>query len=168
MRGNAWFQAFAFLLVLFCMIYSIWTKAIKTGTTIWPVKVITLTRSNCMKIVFCTAALTIATIMVSSTAFAEDPAPTICKKEIETFCRDVKLGEGRRNACLLAHMKELSTECQQHAKQNSVAAGNSTEMPNAAPAPEGAASATAAAPAAAAAKAAKPAKGVSTSGSSGK
>jgi hypothetical protein len=34
-----------------------------------------------------------------------------CKKERETYCKDVSLGEGRLLACLYAHEDKLSSRC---------------------------------------------------------
>lgn len=34
-----------------------------------------------------------------------------CKKEIDTYCKDVKMGQGRMLACLYAHEDKLSGRC---------------------------------------------------------
>jgi hypothetical protein len=49
-------------------------------------------------------------------AFAEEKGPveTVlegCKKEIDTYCEDVKMGQGRILACLYAHEDKLSGRC---------------------------------------------------------
>ena len=38
-----------------------------------------------------------------------------CHADIEHWCKDVKPGEGRLGACLLPHLKELSTPCRRWA-----------------------------------------------------
>ena len=49
-------------------------------------------------------------------AFAEKgPVETVmdgCKKEMETYCKDVKMGEGRMLACLYAREDKLSGRCE--------------------------------------------------------
>ena len=49
-------------------------------------------------------------------AFAEEKGPveTVldgCKKEIDTYCKDVTIGQGRILACLYAHEDKLSGRC---------------------------------------------------------
>jgi len=55
-------------------------------------------------------------LMFVGSAFAEKgPAEIVmdgCKKEIETYCKDVKIGEGRILACLYAHEDKLSGRCE--------------------------------------------------------
>lgn len=51
----------------------------------------------------------------SSAAWSEETIESAvkkaCKKEIESFCKNVTLGEGRLLACFYAHEDKLSSEC---------------------------------------------------------
>jgi hypothetical protein len=50
-----------------------------------------------------------------ATTGARGPAEIIadgCKTELETYCKDVTLGEGRGLACLYAHEDKLSNRCE--------------------------------------------------------
>lgn len=55
-------------------------------------------------------------ILFSGNVFAEKgPVETVldgCKKELETYCKDVTPGEGRLLACLYAHGDKLSARCE--------------------------------------------------------
>lgn len=57
-----------------------------------------------------------AVLLFSVTLFAAEKGPveTVlegCKKEIDTYCKNVKIGEGRILACLYAHEDKLSGRC---------------------------------------------------------
>jgi hypothetical protein len=45
--------------------------------------------------------------------------PDACKADVEKFCSNVKLGEGRVKACLKEHRFELSSECKKAARGKS-------------------------------------------------
>jgi len=52
---------------------------------------------------------------ISGSVFAQDPAATVeagCASEIESYCSQVTLGEGRLLACFYAHEDKLSGQCQ--------------------------------------------------------
>ena len=52
---------------------------------------------------------------ISGSVFAQDPIATVesgCAAEIETYCSQVTLGEGRMLACFYAHEDKLSGQCQ--------------------------------------------------------
>jgi len=55
-------------------------------------------------------------LMFTGNAFAEkglvETVMDGCKKEIETYCKDVKMGEGRILACLYAREDKLSGRCE--------------------------------------------------------
>lgn len=56
-------------------------------------------------------------MLVGSIAFAEEKGPVEivadgCKKEIDTYCKNVKPGEGRILACLYAYEDKLSSRCE--------------------------------------------------------
>ena len=55
-------------------------------------------------------------LMFVGNAFAEkglvETVMDGCKKEIETYCKDVKMGEGRILACLYAREDKLSGRCE--------------------------------------------------------
>ncbi len=57
-----------------------------------------------------------ALLLFVSTAGAEqnlvDSVLEGCKKELESYCKDVTPGEGRLLACLYARMDKLSTKCE--------------------------------------------------------
>jgi len=52
----------------------------------------------------------------SNTAWAQDALIASvkdgCKKELESFCKDVTPGEGRLLACMYAYQDKLSTRCE--------------------------------------------------------
>ena len=53
-------------------------------------------------------------LLIAGTAVAQDPvedALNACKPEIETFCSQVSLGDGRLLACFFAHEDKLSGQC---------------------------------------------------------
>lgn len=54
-------------------------------------------------------------VFFAGTALAESiPVETVltgCKKELETYCKDVTPGQGRILACLYAHQDKLSGRC---------------------------------------------------------
>ena len=52
---------------------------------------------------------------ISGSVFAQNPVATIevgCAAEIETYCSQVTVGEGRLLACFYAHEDKLSGQCQ--------------------------------------------------------
>ena len=52
---------------------------------------------------------------ISGSVFAQDPVATIetgCVAEIENYCSQVTVGEGRLLACFYAHEDRLSGQCQ--------------------------------------------------------
>lgn len=52
---------------------------------------------------------------ISGSVFAQDPVATIetgCVAEIENYCSQVTIGEGRLLACFYAHEDKLSGQCQ--------------------------------------------------------
>ncbi len=55
-------------------------------------------------------------VLVVNTVWAEqnlvDSVLNGCKKELESYCKDVTPGEGRLLACLYAYMDKLSTKCE--------------------------------------------------------
>jgi hypothetical protein len=56
-------------------------------------------------------------MLIGSMAFAEEKGPveTVldgCQKDIETYCKGVKPGEGRILACLYAYQDKLSNRCE--------------------------------------------------------
>ena len=55
-------------------------------------------------------------ILLSGSVFAGmDPVKTVttgCEKELETYCKNVTMGEGRILACLYAHSDKLSGRCE--------------------------------------------------------
>jgi hypothetical protein len=55
------------------------------------------------------------TVTFGSTAWAEETIESAvmkaCKAEIDSFCKNVTLGEGRLLACFYAHEDKLSGEC---------------------------------------------------------
>ena len=56
-------------------------------------------------------------LVVGGLAYAEDKGPIEivadgCKKEIDTYCKGVKPGEGRILACLYAYQEKLSNRCE--------------------------------------------------------
>ena len=56
-------------------------------------------------------------MLLSGLAFAEEKGPveTVldgCQKDIETYCKGVKPGEGRILACLYAYQDKLSSRCE--------------------------------------------------------
>jgi len=55
-------------------------------------------------------------VLFAGIVFASDKGPveTVlegCKKEMDTYCKNVKMGEGRMLACLYAHEDKLSGRC---------------------------------------------------------
>lgn len=67
---------------------------------------------NTIKTTF--AALILA-LGVSATAYAGDIVSTVqegCKAEIENYCSQVTMGEGRLLACFYAHEDKISGQCQ--------------------------------------------------------
>ena len=57
----------------------------------------------------------VITITFESTAWAEETIESAvmkaCKTEIDSYCKNVTLGEGRLLACFYAHEDKLSGEC---------------------------------------------------------
>ncbi len=55
-------------------------------------------------------------LLFVSTTWAEqnlvDSVLNGCKKELESYCKDVTPGQGRLLACLYAHMDKLTTKCE--------------------------------------------------------
>jgi Cysteine rich repeat len=56
-------------------------------------------------------------LLIGSIAFAEEKGPveTVrdgCQKDMETYCKGVKPGEGRILACLYAYQDKLSNRCE--------------------------------------------------------
>ena len=54
-------------------------------------------------------------IGISGSVFAQNPVATIetgCAAEIESYCSQVTIGEGRLLACFYAHEDKLSGQCQ--------------------------------------------------------
>ena len=52
---------------------------------------------------------------ISGSVFAQDPIATVesgCAAEIENYCSQVTVGEGRLLACFYAHEDKLSGQCQ--------------------------------------------------------
>jgi len=52
---------------------------------------------------------------ISGSVFAQNPVTTIetgCAAEIESYCSEVTVGEGRLLACFYAHEDKLSGQCQ--------------------------------------------------------
>lgn len=52
---------------------------------------------------------------ISGSVFAQDPVATVetgCAAEIESYCSQVTIGEGRLLACFYAHEDKLSGQCQ--------------------------------------------------------
>ncbi len=65
------------------------------------------------KLLGCLAVLGVLCV-VGPAAAQEGPVEVVaqgCKKEIETYCKDVTPGEGRVIACLYAHEDKLSGRC---------------------------------------------------------
>ena len=57
-----------------------------------------------------------AMVVCTGIVFAAEKGPveTVlegCKKEMDTYCKNVKMGEGRMLACLYAHEDKLSGRC---------------------------------------------------------
>ena len=67
------------------------------------------------KSMFCLIVICIMLLFVGN-AFAEkglvETVMDGCKKEMETYCKDVKMGEGRMLACLYAREDKLSGRCE--------------------------------------------------------
>jgi len=60
---------------------------------------------------FCLAVLFVGNVFATE----KGPVETVldgCKKELETYCKDVTPGEGRLLACLYAHEDKLSVRCE--------------------------------------------------------
>lgn len=60
------------------------------------------------------AALMALTFFVGTALAGSGPAETVltgCKKELDTYCKDVTPGQGRILACLYAHGDKLSGRC---------------------------------------------------------
>ncbi len=59
--------------------------------------------------------IVILSVTLGSVAWAEDSIESAvmkaCKKEIDSYCKNVTLGEGRLLACFYAHEDKLSGEC---------------------------------------------------------
>ncbi len=63
----------------------------------------------CLSVIF-----TVLLFSVNIFASEKGPVETVlegCKKEIDTYCKNVKLGEGRMLACLYAYGDKLSGRC---------------------------------------------------------
>lgn len=63
----------------------------------------------CLSVIF-----TVLLFSVNIFASEKGPVETVlegCKKEIDAYCKNVKLGEGRMLACLYAHEDKLSGRC---------------------------------------------------------
>jgi Cysteine rich repeat len=70
-----------------------------------------------MKKVLAVAVSLCVILLIGSIAFAEEKGPveTVldgCQKDIETYCKGVKPGEGRILACLYAYQDKLSNRCE--------------------------------------------------------
>jgi hypothetical protein len=68
------------------------------------------------KVVICLVALCIVQAFTGK-VFAETKGPVDivadgCKKEIDTYCKEVTPGEGRVLACLFAYQDKLSSRCE--------------------------------------------------------
>ena len=60
---------------------------------------------------FCLVVLFVGNVFATE----KGPVETVlngCKKELETYCKDVTPGEGRLLACLYAHEDKLSARCE--------------------------------------------------------
>jgi hypothetical protein len=60
-------------------------------------------------------AVAVITLLCGGVFAGKNPVQTVadgCKKEIETYCKDVTVGEGRVLACLYAHNDKLSGRCE--------------------------------------------------------
>lgn len=58
--------------------------------------------------------LVFAAMLLTSRVFADDPVENVmkgCSGEIENYCSQVTLGEGRLMACFYAHEDKLSVGC---------------------------------------------------------
>ena len=54
-------------------------------------------------------------LLCGSVLADKDPLSTVttgCQKELDTYCKDVTLGDGRLLACLYAHNDKLSGRCE--------------------------------------------------------
>jgi len=65
----------------------------------------------------CVAAVYDAAEQLEKAVEALKYAATQCKGDLEKFCADVKLGEGRGLACLNKHDKDVSQTCKDALKQ---------------------------------------------------
>lgn len=68
-----------------------------------------------MKTIKTTLATLFLVLGVSAPAWAQDIVATVqegCKAEIENYCSQVTMGEGRLLACFYAHEDKLSGQCQ--------------------------------------------------------
>jgi hypothetical protein len=66
-----------------------------------------------MKMLTCSAALGGAMLLSISAAYAAPSAlAETCKADVKQFCSDVKPGAGKLTACINAHFKQLSADCQ--------------------------------------------------------
>jgi len=68
-----------------------------------------------MKNITTTLCILLLTMTGAGSAFGEDIVSTVqqgCAPEIESFCSQVTLGEGRLLACFYAHEDKLSGQCQ--------------------------------------------------------
>jgi hypothetical protein len=60
------------------------------------------------------AALVVVAVFSCSPVFAQDPIDNVmtgCAAEIDNYCSQVSLGEGRLMACFYAHEDKLSEQC---------------------------------------------------------
>jgi hypothetical protein len=64
------------------------------------------------------AAVGAVTLLLPAVAKAADAQVFPCMEEIEKYCKDVPLGEGRILLCLSGHDKELSAVCRSKVDEN--------------------------------------------------
>jgi len=66
-------------------------------------------------IMVCLAVCLMVSVLCGSVFAEGDPVRTVatgCQKEIDTYCKDVTVGEGRILACLYAYSDKLSGRCE--------------------------------------------------------
>ena len=52
--------------------------------------------------------------MLSAPLFADEPHKGACKKDVQTYCKDVQPGEGRIMNCLAENKDKVSAECKRN------------------------------------------------------
>lgn len=70
-----------------------------------------MSRTMVLFLVFCLAVLFVGNVFAAEKGPAEKVLDG-CKKEFETYCKDVTPGEGRLLACLYAYGDKLSGRCE--------------------------------------------------------